>query len=165
MPRKPFREKVARVFPLAPCWSDWYTALVPEAHNSTDYEPRARGHNGSIYSNIRGRFRENYDDGIYELGFSLKGEKIQVVYIGSAHRDGPGSINERIEEYCRNGSHKSALINKAIKDGYTMLVRAKNLRGSKEFVWDSENKYLKEYNYAWNQRNNGNIRRNVPARG
>lgn len=168
MTKRKYRENVrrAQVSPrTGPRWSRWYTALVPEASNSKNYEPRERDPDdeGFIYSKIRTRFvGKKYDNGIYELRVSKGRKSRKVVYIGAAHRNGPGSLSQRILEYCRGGSHKDDLINRVLSDGYTIKVRAKNIRGKREFVYECEDRYLDKYDYAWNERNNGSIRNNVP---
>ncbi|XP_031564974.1 uncharacterized protein LOC116300277 [Actinia tenebrosa] len=158
------REDVRRVAQLTNSrWSSWYTALVPRAprRNAKNYERRDEGHYGFIYSKIRERFL-SYDDGIYELRV-VRGNRKPVVYIGMAHRDGPGSMNQRILEYCRDGSHKGDLINRAMRLGYTLQVRVQNIPGSAYHVRECEKKYLDAYDYAWNEINNGRIRGNVPS--
>lgn len=165
---KPLREDVRRVSRLTSSrWSRWYVALVPEARtgkNAEKYERRKKGNYGFIFSKIKEGFdKKGYDNGIYELCVSKrKRSKKKVVYIGAAHRDGPGSIDKRISEYWRGGSHKDPLINRALKLGYALLVRAKNIPGSKKHVYECEDRYLAEYEYAWNKRKNGPIRKNFP---
>lgn len=165
---KPKREEVSRVFSQpGSSWSRWYTALLPKAPNrSPMYEKREEGDDVVIYKEIRNRFvgRAGYDDGIYELSVLKKGKPRYVVYIGAAHRKGPGSISERILEYCTSGSHKDKLINKAMSRGYKLLARARNIHGSREFVYQCEDSYLERYDYAWNKRKNGRIRKSVPPR-
>jgi hypothetical protein len=63
-------------------------------------------------------------------------------------------------EYCRDGSHKSELIDDALGKGYELSVRVKATGRSKvraknlENAEKLENDLLSEYNYAWNIRDN-----------
>lgn len=157
------REEVPRIKSLVPSpWSGWFVALVPEArgNDSDKYKKRSKGHEGLILRKIEDRFRrQEYDNGIYELCLS-RGENQYVVYVGRSRSREPYSINERIRDYCRDGSHISDLIDKAMQNGYTMAVRAKSIP-DEEDVEEGERKYLDEYDYAWNDINNGERRENV----
>ncbi|XP_031564968.1 uncharacterized protein LOC116300272 [Actinia tenebrosa] len=160
---KPLRENVRRVSRLTDSkWSRWHPALKPGTSiNSPRYKRRKKGHYGVIVRTILTRFKKSpYDDGIYELRVS-KGKKKQVVYVGAAHRDGPGSLSKRIREYCNGGSHLERLIDRALKLGYRISVRVQNISKSRSFVYKCEDKYLAKYEYAWNKRKNG-IRRDIP---
>lgn len=79
----------------------------------------------------------------------------------------------RILEYCTNGSHKDDLINDALRRGYELQVRVKVVgrmwnpvrriwHPREEVAENEENKLLATYNYAWNKRNNGQIREILP---
>ena len=83
------------------------------------------------------------------------------------------SLTSRLLEYARNGSHKSNLINQALKDGYQIWVRTKKVdlegqqdgqRGApnrverKREAERMENVLLARYDYKWNIRRNGGIR-------
>lgn len=164
-PKRPFRERVPRIFSrkAGQRWSGWYTALVPNG-KSINHEPRQKGDSGVIYSNIRMHFPESeYNNGIYELRV-YRGKKKYVVYIGGTYRKDSKSIQERVMEYCNGGSHKDELINRVMEDGYKLSVRAMNLGGTKKKIWQSEDEYLEKYDYAWNKRKNGPIRKNVPPK-
>ena len=88
--------------------------------------------------------------------------KITVVYVGSTCRVKPGALRERIQSYCRDGSHKEDLINDALLRGYELWVRVKPIRANHKLIAEwMENKLFSEYNYAWNKRNNGNRVRNI----
>lgn len=84
-----------------------------------------------------------------------------VVYVGSTCSCKPGSLRDRILEYCRSGSHKDDLMNDALRRGYGLWVRVKSAR-DKETAEDLENELLDHYNYAWNVRCNGELRRILP---
>ena len=87
--------------------------------------------------------------GIYEWKAEKPGRRSVVVYVGSTCRGKPGSLRDRINEYCNDGSHKSELINDALHRGYTLLVRVKAARSS-ENAEELEKAYLDRYDYAWN---------------
>ena len=88
--------------------------------------------------------------------------KITVVYVGSTCREKPGALRDRIQSYCRNGSHKEELMNDALLEGYELCVRVKPTRArSKLNAERMENKLLAKYDYAWNKRNNNRVRKIV----
>ena len=70
----------------------------------------------------------------------------------------PRALGDRILEYCEDGSHKSAIINKALQRGYELWVRVKtsgrSSDRSRKTAGNMENELLQRYNYAWNVRNN-----------
>ena len=152
--------------PSAAGWSDWEKALVPlrsgrEHRGNPDQV-------GLICSSIRSAFPGMAKScGIYEWraeGTSL-GQPTHVVYIGSTCRGKTGSLRDRILEYCRNGSHKEDLFNDALRKGYELWVRVRVVEedypDGKEDAEDLENKFLARYDYAWNERKNGNCIRDI----
>ena len=150
-------------------WSHWEKAMVPALREGVD-EPRGPGQIGFMRKNIRNAFPDLARRcGIYEWAAkgTLHGQpnnKI-VVYLGSTCRAKPGALRGRILEYCTNGSHKKDLINDALSRGYELWVRVKIVEGnnpSKEKAQDMENAFLNKYDYAWNTRINGKIRKILP---
>ena len=147
-------------------WSDWERAMVPPktAGYTCNLEPREPNQSGSICSSIRNVFPDQAQRcGIYEWQAkgTLAGQPNHVVYVGSTCKCKPGSLRSRILEYCTNGSHKDDLINDALRRGYELWVRVKSAR-DRETAEDLENELLDHYNYAWNVRGNGGLRRILP---
>jgi hypothetical protein len=145
-------------------WSGWKRAMVPDLTNGDSrspryYEPRSEGHPGYLCINIRTVFEE-YKCGIYE--WKVEGTETQQptkeVYVGSTCRGKPGALQDRIMEYCSNGSHKSELIDDALEKGYELWARVKPSGRSKVRAEDLENDLLSKYNYAWNIRDNIGVR-------
>ena len=148
-------------------WSPWIRAMVPPYYNASQNLQR-RGPNqfGFISSSITNAFPILAGHcGIYEWGAKrpLLGQtKIRVVYVGSTCRVKPGALKSRIQSYCRDGSHKEDLINAALLKGYELWVRVKPIRANRKLNAERmENKLLATYDYAWNERNNGNCTRNI----
>jgi hypothetical protein len=84
----------------------------------------------------------------------VKDEEEIVVYLGSSCNAKGAPLQNRILQYCRNGSHKKKLIDDALGKGYELHVRYRqfpHVGASKE----AENNLLERYNYAWNVRQNG----------
>lgn len=150
-------------------WSVWIKAMVPPyyiAFSTLNLQPRGPNQVGFISSDIREDFPILAGlCGIYEWGVKrpLLGEsKIRVVYVGSTCRVKPGALQSRIQDYCRDGSHKEDLINAALLKGYELWVRVKPTRAYRKLNAERmENKLLANYDYAWNKRNNGNRIRNI----
>ena len=139
-------------------WSRWFVAMVP--FRSDAVKDRAPGHHGYIVRNIERAFpKEARHCGIYEWRAEKPGKRSVVVYVGSTCRSKRGALRARINEYCRDGSHKSALINDALRRQYRLLVRVKVARSS-ENAEELENDLLDTYDYAWNKRRNG-VTRNI----
>ena len=144
-------------------WSRWVQAIVPDRHLRGRYERRRRGQEGVMYKKIRRVLHNEMNKcGIYEWqarGFFIGQPNAVVVYVGSTCRANPGSLRDRILEYCKNGAHKSAIINKALQRGYELWVRVKtsgpSSHRSREAPGNMENELLKRYDYAWNLQNNG----------
>lgn len=149
-------------------WSNWQKALVPLQ--------KGREHRGNpkqvglMFSDIKTAFPENADCcGIYEWKAVKTGQRERVIYVGSTCRRKRGSLRYRILEYCSNGSHKSVLINDALKGGYELHVRVKISEGCnscyrkecKKDAEDKENELLAKYDYAWNKRRNGSKRTGI----
>ena len=148
-------------------WSDWEQAMVPALREGVD-EPRGPGQDGFRRKSIRSAFPDLAQHcGIYEWRAkgTLRGQPNHVVYLGSTCRGKQGALRGRILEYCRDGSHKKDLINDALKKGYELWVRVKEVEGknpSREDAEAMENALLNKYDYAWNTRINGNIRKILP---
>ena len=154
MPRQKTRREDGR--PRKEGWSDWSEAMVPFPFDGV--KNRAPRNLGYIVRAIERAFPDKARRcGIYEWKAEKPGRRSVVVYVGSTCRDKPGSLRARINEYCRDGSHKSELINDALHRGYTLLVRVKVARSS-EKAEELENALLDRYDYAWNTRGNGAIR-------
>ena len=138
--------------------------MVPNYTAGKNLKRRARNQPGFVTSSIRKAFSDQARHcGIYEWKAQRPGQrKDDVVYVGSTCRDKAGSLRDRIQNYCRDGSHKKKLMNKALRSGYELWVRVKPTRTrSKLNAEKMENKLLDKYNYAWNKRNNGNRVRNI----
>lgn len=150
-------------------WSDWEPAMVPMRLDlPVGFELRGPNQTGLICSSIRSAFpMQARHCGIYEWRAkgTLRGQPNHVVYLGSTCRAKPGALRGRILEYCTNGSHKINLINDALNKGYELWVRVKIDEGrnpSRENTEAMENGFLARYDYAWNIRENGEIRHILP---
>ena len=141
--------------------------MVPPDAKGPKFE-RRRNQVGSYCLSIEDAFPDQAKHcGIYEWQArgTLPDQHNHVVYVGSTCRCKPGSLRERILEYCRNGSHKKDLINDALERRYELWVRVKistprnYSRGDAQRM---ENELLAEYNYAWNIRDNA-MRTEYPA--
>ena len=163
---KPRRERIS--IP-SKGWSVWKRAMVPPyytAFSNLNLEPRGPNQVGFISSSIREAFSLLVPHcGIYEWGVKrplLRQTKISVVYVGSTCRAKPGALRGRIQSYCQDGSHKEDLINAALIEGYELWVRVKPTRANRKLNAERmQNKLLAKYDYAWNERNNGNCIRNI----
>lgn len=149
-------------------WSDWERAMVPWIPGlPVGFEPR-EPNQGFICPSIRSAFSSQARHcGIYEWRAkgTLANQPNYVVYIGSTCRAKPGALRGRILEYCTNGSHKSVLIDDALRRGYELWVRVKineENNPSRLKAEDMENLLLNKYDYAWNTRINGQIRNILP---
>ena len=145
-------------------WTKWVRAIVP--NEEEQFQERESGHIGYMRTNMTDAFDKGTLEkcGIYE--WQAEGTPVHqpnyVVYVGSTCRGKKGALKQRIQEYCKKGSHKRNLINKALNKGYELKVRVKtSALNTKEDAQDMENKLLKNYDYAWNKRLNGKIR-NIP---
>ena len=153
-------------------WSDWKRAMVPwipgVSSLPVDCESRGSNQAGLIYSSIRSAFPSQARHcGIYEWRAkgTLRGQPNHVVYIGSTCRAKEGALRRRILEYCTSNSHKEDFINDALSKGYELWVRVKIVEGSnpsRKKAEAMENEFLDEYDYAWNKRNNGQVRYILP---
>ena len=164
--QNPFRETNNLVpFQGQGPWSQWMRAMVPTSHGGYT-ENRGPGQPGYVWSNIRNVLNEVVGlCGIYE--FQVRGTlphhlQSAVVYVGSTcQRQADGGqchrLNSRIINYCRPGNHKADLINDALSRGMSCGSVISRLGVEKE-AQDWENALLAAYNYAWNVRNNGNVR-------
>ena len=155
-------------------WSRWVRGIVPEKNGRVvgrhrqHFERRSDDQQGLLCTNIREALPDEMSEcGIYEWQArrprrGTRAGHRNVVYVGSTCRAEPGSLRARILEYCDDGSHKSAIINKALQRGYELCVRVKtsgrSSDHSREAAENMENKLLESYDYAWNFRNNGKRR-------
>lgn len=138
-------------------WSRW--ELVMGSNKTTDRTIRRVG---------IGYYRDNltyFEDrcGIYELAFGHRVDYLTVVYVGCTCRKKQGKVLARLREYCTNGDHKAELIDEKLKEGFYIYFRARyvreNVGDQDQKARDAENFLLKQFDYAWNKRNNGDIRR------
>ena len=150
--------------------------MVPTSHGRFT-ENRGPGQPGYMWSNIRNVLNEVA--GLCEIyEFQVRGTlpgqlQSAIVYVGSTYvtvisnipstcprgedRGLCRKLNSRIINYCRHGNHKADLLNDALRRKYELWVRCKQARSAEEAqAW--ENALLAAYDYAWNVRNNGNIR-------
>lgn len=139
-------------------WSNWKKAMVPVVTNGYTQD-RGRNQEGFIWKNILEEGTIPSDlCGIYEWRAIRQGQPKRVVYVGSTctrGRRGPfHRLQNRILGYCSTGNHKTALINDALRRGYTLEVRYK-VANDEEDAKTQENELLEKYNYAWNIRKNG----------
>ena len=143
-------------------WTNWTRAMVPK-NTGKNFEERGANQFGYMCENIRSAFpKEAKRCGIYE--WQARGtpsnKPRRVVYVGSTCRAKPGSLRDRIIEYCTSGSHKDKEINGALRKGYELWVRVKASHGKDE-AQRMENELLDKYDYAWNERRNVKIRKKV----
>ena len=141
-------------------WSDWQNVMIPALGEDDDFKPRGRGHDGYRRRHIRDVFSAYEGScGIYEWKAERADQPSKVVYVGSTCRSTDTSLMDRISEYCRNGSHKIALINGALTWGYELWVRVKPTEvNAKAAAAEAENALLAQYDYAWNSTNNAAVR-------
>ena len=143
-------------------WTDWRKAMVPK-NTERNLERRGARQFGYMCTNIRSAFPDEAECcGIYEWQARATPPNTRrcVVYVGSTCRAKPGSLRDRIIEYCTSGSHKGREINGALRKGYELWVRVKTSDGADE-AQNMENKLLDKYDYAWNERRNEKIRRKI----
>ena len=148
-------------------WTGWRRPMVPPDAKRNDLEPRGKDQVGFMCKSIRTAFPDEAKHcGIYEWRAkgTLDKQPNYIVYVGSTCRDKPGALRLRILEYCTDGSHKEDLINEALGRGYELWVRVKTSGGKapRKNAEDMENKLLDEYDYVWNKRKNGKIRKILP---
>lgn len=139
-------------------WSEWKRAMVPPDSNARNLEPRRPGQVGKMSSSIEhalGNLAELC--GIYEWRAkgTRRNQPNNVVYVGSTCvRRRPQKLGSRIIRYCKYGNHKKDLINTALERGYELWVRVKSA-SDESSAQTMENELLRDYNYAWNKRQNG----------
>lgn len=137
--------------------------MVPEEKNG-DTKNRGKNQEGFIWKNIleEGTIPCNLC-GIYESRTVRQHQPNRVVYVGSTctRRGRFDCLQNRIRRYCSTGNHKTALINDALRRGYTLEVRYK-VANDEEDAKTQENELLEKYNYAWNIRNNNALRDILP---
>ena len=147
-------------------WTPWAIVMRPQPTHT--YEARDEGREGFYRPNwARGEdMAEAVDQcGIYELKImDPEGKRSDVVYVGCTCRGaGNNSLEQRIDEYLHHGSHKHEQIDAALLRGYTIHVRVKPCgrdykNARRALVQAMENILLTIYDYAWNARENGEIR-------
>ncbi|XP_053397375.1 uncharacterized protein LOC128556398 [Mercenaria mercenaria] len=96
-------------------WSEWIEIMSPIPQGMFV----ERDGPGYRNTNVRRYIKENC--GIYELALGKSRYERVAVYLGSTCRS--ENMFARINEYCRNGSHKSEIIDEALNQGYTIYVR------------------------------------------
>ena len=139
-------------------WSTWTRAMIPPDSIGRHLELRGPGQVGYMSSSIEdalGNLAELC--GIYE--WRAKGTRFDqpnyVVYVGSTcFRRKPQKLGSRIIRYCKYGNHKKDLINEALAERYELWVRVKPASSERE-AQSLENALLRDYDYAWNKRQNG----------
>ena len=141
--------------------------MVPDEEGHDPQNLEARTGSGFIWRNIRAAFPDyGRHCGIYEWKARQAGRPNRaVVYVGSTCWDKPGALKGRILQYCTNGSHKRVLIDDALDRGYELWVRVRPVNvGSNRHTRaeNEENELLARYDYAWNIRNNGEVRHILP---
>ena len=144
-------------------WSDWRRAMVPRGTEG-NFVRRGWYQSGLRCRDIRLAFPEEAPHcGIYEWQArgTAPNQRNKVVYVGSTCRGRPGSLGDRINEYCNSGSHKSTQINGALRRGYELWVRVKT-SGERREARDMERDLLQRYDYAWNNKVNENVRDILP---
>ena len=147
-------------------WTPWAIVMRPQPTHT--YEPRDDGHEGFYRPSwARGQEMDEAVNqcGIYELKIMGPEEKrSDVVYVGCTCRcAGNNSLEQRIDEYLHHGSHKHEQIDEALRRDYTIHVRVKPcgrdyMIARRALVQAMENILLTIYDYAWNARENGEIR-------
>lgn len=164
--QRPLREQFDL---LAEGWSDWTLVMRRRQGGDTNYV-RRDGHEG-FYRRTWSDDDEIVDDvqqcGVYEFKL-VKGNQHNCVYVGCTCRcRGDGSLRARINEYLHNGSHKAGKINDALRRDAEIHVRVKpctrpnggDMNDWRKRAERMENDLLRQYDYAWNQRKNGEMRR------
>lgn len=142
----------------------FFTAHIPP--ESTDWIHRAPGHCGRRAKNLSTMIYIPEEPGIYELMIHHSYYNIfEVVYIGHSNRN----LRERIDNYCRNGSHKADWLNRLLNAGFSISVRYRVVHShdlsycpiSKSSDWNNyrtaqelETLYLKNYDYILNTADN-----------
>lgn len=149
-------------------WSKWIWAMAPK--NSTrrnNLEKRGNGQEGIRNKKLTDSLMKANPNvsrlcGVYEWKAIRHQQASSVVYVGSTcSRRGLDScqrMQNRIVGYTKHGNHKTELINDALRKGYELRVRFKPTKDAQKAM-DLENKMLRRYNYAWNKRSNGRLRK------
>ena len=132
--------------------------MVPPDSNGRNLEQRGPGQVGYMSSSIKtalGNLAKLC--GIYEWRAKRTGDDQPnyVVYVGSTCvRRKPQKLGSRIIRYCKYGNHKKDIINEALARGYELWVRVKPASSERK-AQSMENALLRDYDYAWNKRQNG----------
>ena len=133
--------------------------MVPPDSNGRNIVPRGPGQVGYMSASIEAALGNLAElCGIYE--WKAKGTRLDqpnnvVLYVGSTCvRRKPEKLGSRIIRYCKYGNHKKDLINEALARGYELWVRVKPASSERK-AQNMENALLHDYDYAWNERQNG----------
>ena len=160
-------------------WTMWQEAIVPKSVGTKDgkrYSLRKDppGDKTHYYNKkTREQLKEQCPDsktkrccGIYELKAVTEDEEEAVVYVGSTHRKAGRSLYKRLSEYMTERSHIEKIIQRALDRKCQIHVRWLKIRedicrrdSGEELAEQTENEYLQKYDYAWNERLNGNRRK------
>lgn len=140
--------------------------MVPfeNENNRRNLEKRGQRQVGYTKSNIRDSLgRAGKNCGIYEWQATRDRQPNTVVYVGSTCPRGGSCprLRNRIIGYCTDGNHKMDLINDALRKRYELWVRFKRAENVEQ-ARNRENELLARYDYAWNIRNNDDIRNILP---
>ena len=140
--------------------------MVPQNTNHTFSKNRGPDQVGYMWSNLDDFLRGKGNlCGIYEWRATRDDQPNRVVYVGSTCTRGNGcsKLRSRIRGYCTDGNHKADLINDALEKGYKLEVRYKKAANVDD-ARKKENQLLDKYDYAWNIRSNGSVRKILPKR-
>ncbi|MHA1682706.1 MAG: GIY-YIG nuclease family protein [Promethearchaeota archaeon] len=163
-------------------FSPWSTIMEPSPHwivqlgsllekscaspESNKWIHRAPGHRGKRRNNLKAT-KIPETPGVYELRIDFPFYNIQeVVYVGHSNR----SLFNRINQYCKNGSHKAKWINRLLAAGFSISVRYRVVHshdvnddsisvtysedGNFRTAQELEKIYLNRYDYALNVSDN-----------
>ena len=164
--RRP-REEANETGILRDGWSDWVKAIEP---NEQGRRPDAQFYTERPNGFTR-RSRQILDEalcpgssarseqGIYEWQARKSWQKI-VVYIGSTDSPSYEPLTPRIRKYCTAQSNIEDKISSALKNGYELWVRVREIIDHPT-ADRLENELLGQFDYAWNEKQNG-IRNILP---
>lgn len=144
--------------------------MVPQAAKQPQFSTQRpngwRQESKDILSNVPGLC---YDVGSGYGIYEWQAKKVEnsnetkiVVYIGSTSKAYPeSSLRDRVIELYTNGSHKADLINYTLITGNELWFRVKRAQ-DRQTAEDKDNDLLDRYDYAWNVKRNGDLRRILP---
>lgn len=170
--QKPLREMSRLQEQQAQGFTNWVIVMRRLQQRDPNYVRRADNQVGFYNANWAAgeRMAEAVKQcGIYEFKLKEGGYNNAIVYVGcTCRRRQDDSLRQRVNEYLRNGSHKARLINRVLRRGAEIHVRVKPYvcRGAERALnqlqagaEQLENALLASYDYAWNERGNGEIRK------